>query len=173
MTDKLQPYIPRKMPRQIKEKQKKQRPEARFQDAAIKLLLLHKFFVFRVNAAAAQMEGRYIRSIVCSNTGKTAGVSDILAMRDGRGFWIECKSKRGSYSDDQREFAAMAESKGIPVYGCNSIEQVQAIIEAFQRGEECGVYIAPTEKKTPRWARPKEGQSVQNYLFNNGGRSSE
>ncbi|GHT66443.1 hypothetical protein FACS1894110_10160 [Spirochaetia bacterium] len=69
----------------------------------------------RINGAGIKIPlggGRYrwFRSYTCGN--KKNGVADLIAVKDGLFYAIECKSGSGKQSDDQKEFQEYVEKSG-------------------------------------------------------------
>lgn len=62
------------------------------------------------------------RKIFRRNTNKwiIKGVPDIWAMKNGRSFWIEVKSKTGKQSPEQKAFEIWVKSEGIIYFICRS-----------------------------------------------------
>ena len=59
------------------------------------------FCVFRINAGKVKLhDGRWF------DTGVPKGFSDLLAVKDGRAYFIEVKSEKGKASPEQKHFLA-------------------------------------------------------------------
>ena len=69
------------------------------------------YCVFRINVGKVKMaDGRWF------DTGLPCGFSDLLAVRDGKAFFIEVKNKTGRVRKDQINFL----SKMREIYGCRA-----------------------------------------------------
>lgn len=67
------------------------------------------FCVFRINAGKVKLhDGRWF------DTGVPKGFSDLLAVKDGRAYFIEVKNETGKASPEQKHFLATMRDR----YGC-------------------------------------------------------
>lgn len=81
-------------------------PERAIQAALIQYLRLHGWYVFRLNAGALPNErGRSVRML-------PAGTPDVLAIRDGRSLFVECKRPGQRPTERQRAMMATLEAHG-------------------------------------------------------------
>ena len=113
--------------------------EKQLQDTICQYLLYSGFLVLRINSGAATGEykgvKRFIRFVWWQALGvmrKSAGVSDILALRDGHLYAIEVKKpgKVGNVSDEQEEFLSAVRNRGGTAIVADSLETVQGVVEA-------------------------------------------
>jgi len=100
--------------------------EAQIQRQVLDYLAAKHTFAFRLNTAAIKTEKRFFRS-----HGLGRGAADILAIisKNSAGFlpvWIECKSRSGRQSAEQKSFQAQVESLGHAYVLARSIDNIQA-----------------------------------------------
>lgn len=109
-------------PKELKEKE--------VQKQVMQYLIMNGYLVVRINSGAFIESNRYIRAYIIANNGKSSGLPDVLAMKQGKGMLLEIKAGRGGkVSDKQKDFISLARSKGVDVYVINSLDQVIDIVE--------------------------------------------
>lgn len=107
--------------------QKKYQPkqkESSIQKDIVKYLLLKGWLVIRINSGCRVDKDSFVRFYTIENTGKSAGVPDLIAFKGEKHLLIEVKRVGGKMSASQIEFKKLAESKGETVYCVSSIEQI-------------------------------------------------
>lgn len=62
-----------------------------------------------------------------------SGVSDVMAMRDGHTYFIECKYGSGSLRKSQQLFKKQCEKHGITYLVVYSVKEVEEWIKTFER----------------------------------------
>lgn len=112
--------------------------EKHVQDAICEYLIYQGFLVLRINSGAAQGEYKGVKRLIrfvwwwaLGIAKKSAGVSDVLALRDGRLFAIEVKrpGKANNTSEAQDEFLAAVNRHGGVGIVADSVDVVQAAVE--------------------------------------------
>ena len=57
----------------------------------------------------------------------TKGVSDLIAMRDGRVLFLEIKTETGKLSDHQKEFARNVHEQGVEYYIVRDLDDLKNV----------------------------------------------
>lgn len=113
-----------------KKKPKKKRPEAKIQDEISKFLLKHGFLVIRINSGQTTADSGFLfRSYIISNNGRSSGVSDLIASKDGKVFFIEVKAPLGRQTQHQKDFQTLCINTENNYLIAKSIEDVEHIIK--------------------------------------------
>jgi Holliday junction resolvase len=73
---------------------------------------------------------RPFKAYEIANNGRSAGVPDVAAYKNGRAVLIECKNAKTKPSETQEEFARLAVSCGMDVYLVKSKQDVDNLITA-------------------------------------------
>ena len=117
---------------------KRKKPEAQFQEAAIKYLLLKGYDVMRINSSAleSQETGTYLRSYTLFRRGEkgSQGFPDLLIFKKPDRFMvIEIKSKTGSLNKAQKEFREFWNMRGYTYNKANNLDELIEIVERFEK----------------------------------------
>ena len=106
--------------------------EKDIQDAMIDLLLLSGWLVLRVNGGSVAVDNRYVRFAYWYGPGceSDSGISDIIAMRNGRCILVEVKrpDKRGNLSPNQKLFQQAALDSGVEHDVLCSVDELAGVI---------------------------------------------
>lgn len=114
--------------------------ESDVQKQIIHLLLISKFMVIRFNSGNFVIDNRYIRSYFIKNfpaSEQSKGLSDILAIKDGRAYFFEVKRKGGKESEAQKKFRNLASSYGAECFVVDSFEMARNIVLEIFKGKKC------------------------------------
>jgi hypothetical protein len=90
----------------------------------------------------------WLRGGILRGTGTKAGVPDILIVHEGRAYFVELKSARGSLSEAQRTTHSALTATGCPVAVCRSLDDVQSMLWAWR---------IPTRSTKPSTERIRAG----------------
>jgi len=101
--------------------------EAEIQKAIITELIKWGWLVIRFNSVVTQEHGRFVRAYTIENSGKSAGVSDIICFKGGRFLFLEVKTATGKLNDNQIAFRDLAASHGCTVHVVRSVEQAYKV----------------------------------------------
>lgn len=95
------------------------------------LLLMHSgYLVLRINSGSMMINKRLFRAYIVENNGKSAGMSDLLALKGNRALLIEVKKgKGGKLSRNQNEFIELAERCGVKVHVVKDLEELENILK--------------------------------------------
>lgn len=127
------PSVAEKIAREKVKRERRAAPgesEAEIQKAIVEWLVGNGWMAIRFNSGAHMIDGRMIRMYTIEPSGKSSGVSDLLAFRNGRHVFLEVKSAKGRLSDDQEKFAQLASQFGETVHVVRSVEDVRRIIQS-------------------------------------------
>jgi hypothetical protein len=95
-----------------------------FQNYARKMLSKLGYITFRVNVGKVKMfDGRYF------DTGLPKGFSDIIALKDGKIYFIELKTGKNKPSQDQINFIEQMKINGFAAGIAWSLEDIFKILE--------------------------------------------
>ena len=97
--------------------------ESEIQRAICDYLALRKVFFFRCNNQPIFDPKRKVFRALPKYTMK--GISDIIALKDGRAIFIEVKAEKGRVSPEQHEFARKVTLAGGTYVIAKSIDDVQ------------------------------------------------
>lgn len=61
--------------------------------------------------------------------GSHKGISDLVALKDGKSLWLEVKTEKGKLSRYQEEFARKVKATGNIYAVVRSVENVEAVLE--------------------------------------------
>lgn len=104
-------------------------PEAILLKPAQEELIEDGWLVIRVNVSAQKMDGqRFVRSVIITETGVSAGVCDVIAAKGPIALWLEFKSERGRVSEPQKDFRDLAASHGVTVHVVRSLETLRDLM---------------------------------------------
>lgn len=111
-------------------KKKKAHPERDLQDAISKYLLDEGFIVIQHNSSMllSASSRQPVRSYIIRNTGSSAGLSDLQAIRNDKTYFIEVKTPKGVQSEKQKEFELLCKKHGVIYILARSIDDVATII---------------------------------------------
>ena len=70
---------------------------------------------------------KYFHFHVLQGLGAYKGISDRIAVKDGRVLFLEIKAPGGKLSDDQKDFQANIENVGGKYYVIHSLEEIMEI----------------------------------------------
>lgn len=99
--------------------------EGEAQAAILEYLALRGVFAIRLNNQPIYDKSRGIFRALPKHTPK--GLSDILAVKDGRTYFIEVKGEKGQRSEDQHEFGRRAIMAGAEYVVARAIDDVQRL----------------------------------------------
>lgn len=102
--------------------------ESDTQKQVIELLIKSGWLVIRVNSG--RRSGK-IRFYIIVNSGKSDGLTDLIAFKNGKHIFIEMKKHGKKQTDCQIEFSELAKQHGEVVYCFDSIQQVIDLIKPF------------------------------------------
>jgi hypothetical protein len=108
--------------------------EAEIQRSIVQYLILKNWLVIRINSGAQAVDGRFLRTYTIENNGRSSGMPDVIAVKDGRWLLLEVKTSTGRLSESQRDFHKMAETYAVKVHVVRSIDDVEAVICAPHTG---------------------------------------
>ena len=91
--------------------------------------------VVRINSGAQAVDGRFLRTYTIENNGRSSGMPDVIAVKDGRWLLLEVKTNKGRLSDSQQDFHELAATYGIEVHVVRSVEDVQIILKGPKNGK--------------------------------------
>lgn len=72
--------------------------------------------------------GGKVRGAILKGMGVKAGVADILVLGQRKSIWLECKSKDGRQSPEQKNFQRVAEANGHIYTIVRSLEQCEGFL---------------------------------------------
>lgn len=90
------------------------------------------YCVFRINSGKVKMaDGRWFE------TGVPRGFSDLFAVKDGKAYFIECKTETGKPTAEQLNFIKQMQTR----YGCRagiarSVEEALEIVKGENNGRQ-------------------------------------
>ena len=102
--------------------------EAEIQKAIVQYLILSKWLVVRINSGAQAVDGRFLRTYTIENNGRSSGMPDVIAVKDGRWLLLEVKTSKGRLSESQQDFHQLATAYGVQVHVVRSIDDVEALV---------------------------------------------
>lgn len=117
----------------VRVKQKRERKalpgqsEAEIQKAIIDYLKKAGWLVIRFNSVVTQEHGRFVRAYTIENSGKSAGVSDIIAFKFDRYLFLEVKTETGKLNPNQIAFRDLAQRHGCVVHVVRSVDETVRI----------------------------------------------
>lgn len=121
-------------------KRKNQKKESRLSAAISRYMILKGFLVVRINSSGSHFGDRYVASYLIDNVKekkrKSSGFPDRLCLKNNRSVLIEIKTEEGKVSDAQRDFRALAASKGCDVLIARSIDDVIDYVEKGRTPEQ-------------------------------------
>jgi len=101
--------------------------EAEIQKAIIAELIKCGWLVIRFNSVVTQEHGRFVRAYTIENSGKSAGVSDLIAFKGGRYLFLEVKTEKGTLNPNQIAFRDLAARHGCTVHVVRSVEDAYRV----------------------------------------------
>ena len=109
---------------------KKGKPEKIIEDAILKYLKADGWLAIKFNSGQIlnPHTGAPFRAYFIANTKKSAGMSDILAAKNGRVLFLEVKTKAGRQSPSQKDFEMLCHAMGNEYYVVRSVEEVEKIV---------------------------------------------
>ena len=114
--------------------------ESDIQKQIIHLLLMYKFLVIRFNSGNFVIDNRYYKSYFIKNfpaKEQSKGLSDVLAIKDGRAYFFEVKRVGGKESEAQKKFRDLANEYGAKCYVVDNFETVRNIILEIFKDKKC------------------------------------
>lgn len=91
--------------------------------------LIHKgYLTVRINSGMFSIGKRFIRAYIIKNSGKSTGMPDLIAFKDGNYLMIEVKKPKGKVSDSQKQFYNLVESFRLKYYIIESLNELEAIL---------------------------------------------
>lgn len=108
--------------------------ESGIQIECIKLFRLYypKYLIFSVPNGGARNARE---AAILSAEGVVPGVSDLIAVADGKILFIEMKAPKGRQSGYQKAFQAAIERLGFQYRICHSVTEFDAIVRRWLKGE--------------------------------------
>jgi hypothetical protein len=110
---------------------RRQQPEAAIQRAVFEHLRIRSatgVFAFHCPNGGAR---RPIEAAILKGLGVTAGVPDVLAIKDGRTFAIELKAPGGRLTGNQRATLSAMLKAGVQVAVADSLDAALALLEGW------------------------------------------
>lgn len=99
--------------------------ESKVQKQICEYLIKLGWLVIRINGGSIHARGRFVYFYKIMNNKRSKGLSDIIALKNNEAVVIEAKKNKGGIlSPDQREFIALAKSKGVKVHVIENIDQL-------------------------------------------------
>lgn len=109
----------------------KTKPESAIQRDVSTALIKLGWLVVRINSGAYNQEDkRYIRFYTIMNTGKSSGLPDLMAMKNGRTLLLEVKTPKGRLRASQIEFAGVSKAHGNEVHIVRSAQEAISLAGA-------------------------------------------
>ena len=102
--------------------------EQDIQNRLADLLITKGYLAVRLNSGMFRVGKRFIRAYIIKNTGKSTGMPDLIAFKNGDYLMIEVKKPKGVVSDSQKDFYGLVESFGLKYYIVESIEEMEVIL---------------------------------------------
>lgn len=112
--------------------------EAEIQKVIVQYLMLSKWLVVRINSGAQAVDGRFLRTYTIENNGRSSGMPDVIAVKDGRWLLLEVKTSKGRLSESQQDFHQLASTYGVHVHVVRSVDDVEMLVTGFTRQEPKG-----------------------------------
>lgn len=85
--------------------------EHALQNAIEDYLVLKNWLVIRINSGAVKTDNGFFRcyKVIAKNCNMTAGISDLIAMKNSKVLFIEVKTDKGKQTEFQKEFQKVCE----------------------------------------------------------------
>lgn len=118
--------------------------ESDIQKAIVDALVWDGWLIMRLNSGAMQPDdgARYVPFVTWAAIGAgphTAGAPDLIAARDGRVAFIECKTRKGRLRDMQRDFAGACEHVGAEYIVARDLSDVAHLLTRVELGPKPGM----------------------------------
>lgn len=87
-------------------KKRYNKTEHTLQNAIEDYLVFKNWLVIRINSGAIKTDNGFFRcyKVIAKNCNMTAGISDLIAMKNGKVLFIEVKTDKGKQTEFQKEF---------------------------------------------------------------------
>ncbi len=113
-------------------RKRNKKEESDIQKAIQKYAMLKRWLVIRINSGHLSADSRVFRSYIIANTNMSAGLADLLLIRDGVHLFLEVKKPKGRVSPAQKQFAALCEKHGANYHIVKSLADAQEILQQFE-----------------------------------------
>lgn len=115
-------------------KSKKGHPERLIMKEIYRYLLENDFLVIQINSSVLTSPDTHIpiRSYVILNDGTTSGISDLVAIKDGKITFIEVKAPHGQQRPTQKRFEQLCKKFNTDYIIARSLEDVKKYFEKKQ-----------------------------------------
>ncbi len=113
-------------------RKRNKKEESDIQKAIQKYAMLKRWLVIRINSGHLSADSRVFRSYIIANTNMSAGLADLLLIRDGVHLFLEVKKPKGRVSPAQKQFAQLCEKYGANYHIVKSLADAQDILQQFE-----------------------------------------
>jgi hypothetical protein len=104
--------------------------ESQIQNNIADALIRIGFLVIRMNSGAIsdRKNKQYVRFYTIANTGKSSGIPDLMAIKNGVVHLLEVKTSKGQLTASQKDFISIAKRYGTDVNVVRSVDDaLQAV----------------------------------------------